>query len=112
MKKLIFIAVIALASCAKKNVYPYGIEGAWKIRQAEVVFENTAYIKFEDGNTYQYTSAKRWYKIGEYTINDSTMKFGLLTVYWKFEGDKLTFRDLNYKFNYPSGGEPKDVLER
>lgn len=112
MKKLIFIIAITLISCAKKNVTPY--DGIYSIREANVLYEKLGSIKYQNGIEYQKTSSS-WYKIGTYSFSDSIFSHTTNAGYaekalYFVSGNTLTFRDVNYRFNYPSGGEPKDVL--
>lgn len=113
MKKLIFIIAVTLVSCAKQNVTPY--DGIYSIRQADVLYEKLGYVKYENGNEYQGNGTDKWYKIGTYSFGDSIFSHTSNTGYtykalFFVSGNTLTFKDVNYKFNYPSGGEPKDVL--
>lgn len=115
MKKLIFILAITLVSCVKKNVTPY--DGIYRIEQADVLYSKLGYVKFEEGKEYQGNGADSWYKVGTYSFNDSIFSHTSNTGYtykalYFVSGNILTFRDINYKFNYPLGGEPKDVLKK
>jgi hypothetical protein len=113
MKKLIFILVITLVSCSKNAQYDL-LNGEYRIQTADVLYERTGTVKYEDGKAYESTSGG-WYKTGDYTYNDSIFTYTTNTGYktnvlYVFTGSTLTFRDVNYKFNYPHGGEPKSVL--
>ena len=115
MKKLIFILAVTLVSCAKQNVTPY--DGIYRIEQADVLYSKLGYVKFEEGKEYQGNGADSWYKVGTYSFNDSIFSHTSNTGYtykalYFVSGNKLIFRDVNYKFNYPTGGEPKDVLTK
>ena len=111
--KLIIAMLLITVSCAKKNVTPY--DGIYRIEQADVLYSKLGYVKFEEGKEYQGNGADNWYKVGTYSFDDSIFSHTSNTGYtykalYFVSGNILTFRDINYKFNYPSGGEPKDIL--
>jgi len=113
MKKLIFIIAITLVSCAKKNVTPY--DGVYSV-QPGYLYGRAGAVKFENGKEYEKTSSS-WYQVGTYSFGDSIFTHTSSTGYtykalFTVSGNKLTFRDINYRFNYPNGGEPKDVLTK
>lgn len=112
MKKLIFIIALALVSCAKNKIDPYGIEGVWKISGNGFIYEKAGTVKYDNGKLYQLTSAGNWHFLGNYSVNDSIITHKSIKALWELSENTLIFRDVNYKFNYPSGGEPKDVLKR
>lgn len=114
MKKLIFIIAITLVSCAKKNATPY--DGIYSIQGRGFLYEKSGTIKYENGKEYQQTSSS-WYQVGTYSFGDSIFSHTSTTGYtykalFFVSGNTLIYRDVNYKFNYPSGGEPKDVLTK
>ena len=111
---LTIIALILITgSCSKKSQYDL-LNGEYRIQTADVLYGKTGAIKYEDGKEYTPTS-DGWYKTGNYTYNDSVFTYtsnagSSRSVLYVFTGSTLTFRSMDYKFNYPHGGEPKDVL--
>lgn len=113
MKNLLFILTILFISCSK-NTQNDLLNGEYRIKDTGVIYEKTGTVKYDNGSAYEATSGG-WYKTGTFSYNDSVFTFTTNTGYvrnvlYVFTGGTLTFRDMNYKFNYPHGGEPKDVL--
>lgn len=112
--KLIIAMLLITVSCAKKNVTPY--DGVYNITETGVLYDKSGVVKYENGTEYQKTSSS-WYKVGTYSFDDSifshtsTAGYTYKALYF-VSGNTLTFRDVRYRFNYPSGGEPKDVLKK
>lgn len=110
MKNVIFIIAITLLSCKKQNIDIYGVEGVWGVQTPGFIYQKSITVKYDNGKFYQLTSANNWFYLGDYGINDTIITHKTIKGLWKLSGNKLTFRDVNYRFNYPHGGEPKDVL--
>lgn len=124
MIKIINIVVVSMtmlmaAGCKKTNVASRvaNTDGEWRIVQAQVLYNKTGKLKFDGGSEYEYTSSNTWYQIGTYYFNDtlfshtSTTNYTYTALYTlSASKDTMIFRALNYKFNYPHGGEPKDIL--
>lgn len=121
MKKLITIAfvLISLVSCKKENVNPNAkgaIDVEWRVMQGSYIYEKVGGLVKFSANNREYekqVGAKNWTDIGTYSFNDTlfshTTKTGYTyTALYRLSPtkDTLEFRDLNYRFNYPNGGEP------
>lgn len=126
MKKttlLAFVLITILVSCKKENVNPNAkgaIDVVWRVVNADVLYDKFGgLIKYSsDGREYEMLGgSSTWNDVGTYSFGDTifshTSKTGYTykaLYYLSANKDTLIFRDLNYKFNYPSGGEPKDIL--
>ena len=115
MKKLIIILSVIAISCSKQSMSP--IDGIWKIKNAQVLYQKLGYIKFENNDHYEGNGTTLWTKSGTFTITGKVFTFTSNTGYVRnlnmyASNDTIIFRDVNYKFNYPKGGEPKDILIR